>query len=230
MKKIAFAVIFSCISLFTHAQMFTVADSTEYPFWVFLPEGYSDSSESFPLLVFLHGRSLCGHDLNKVLRYGPLYEIKRGMKIPFVIAAPQLKPGQSWKPDKVDEVVVYMFSHFHIDSNRFSVTGMSLGGYGAFDYTGKYHHKLAASAIVCGGGNTEYACDIKDLPIWLFHGRLDKAVPFSESTKMLEAVQNCGGYYINLTEYPNWGHSQLIRVFRKPELYEWLLKQVRGEN
>ncbi len=227
MKKLIIIAVIALLVQQGYSQMHTVKDSTEYPFWVYLPDTYTDSS-NFPLFIFLHGRSLCGTDLNRVLRYGPLYEIKRGMNIPFVIVAPQLKPNSSWNPDKVDAVVNYMLAHYKIDSNKISVSGMSLGGYGAFDYAGKYHKKLAAASIVCGGGNTDYACEVKDLPIWLFHGKLDKAVPFSESTKMLEAVQNCGGYYINLNEYPNWGHSQLIRVYRMHELYEWLLKQEKS--
>ena len=43
-----------------------------YPFWVYTPKDYDAYRSTTPLILFLHGASLRGTDLNKVLRYGPL--------------------------------------------------------------------------------------------------------------------------------------------------------------
>lgn len=48
-----------------------------YPFWIYTPDGY-DGTKAQPIVVFLHGRSLCGRNLNQVLRYGTLDAIKKG--------------------------------------------------------------------------------------------------------------------------------------------------------
>ena len=53
-----------------------------------------------PLVIFLHGRSLCGNDLNKVLRYGTIDAVQGGRKIDAYIIAPQ-NPGTFWNPDKI---------------------------------------------------------------------------------------------------------------------------------
>ena len=49
-----------------------------YPYWLYLPENfYSDSNANWPVIVFLHGRSLSGTDLNLVTKYGLISEIKK---------------------------------------------------------------------------------------------------------------------------------------------------------
>ena len=72
-----------------------------YPFWIYTPDGY-DGTKAQPIVVFLHGRSLCGRNLNQVLRYGTLDAIKKGMNMPAFVIAPQ-NPGEAWKPSKLME-------------------------------------------------------------------------------------------------------------------------------
>ena len=54
-----------------------------YNFWVYTPEDYYFSMDTTPLIIFLHGRSLCGHDLNRVLRYGCIDAVQKGRYIPL---------------------------------------------------------------------------------------------------------------------------------------------------
>ena len=76
-----------------------------YNFWVRTPDGYYQSAEKhkWPLVIFLHGASLCGHNLNSVLRYGTLDAIKMGRNVPAVVIAPQ-NPGGAWKPSKLNDI------------------------------------------------------------------------------------------------------------------------------
>jgi predicted peptidase len=70
------------------------ATGAERDFFVYLPRGYGERSEPWPLLLFLHGNGERGDakaDLDFLLVNGPLYEAwiqKRD--VPFVIVAPQL--------------------------------------------------------------------------------------------------------------------------------------------
>ena len=41
-----------------------------YDFWVYTPQDYYYSLEATPVVIFLHGRSLCGRNLSRVRRYG----------------------------------------------------------------------------------------------------------------------------------------------------------------
>ena len=58
-----------------------------YNFWVYTPEEYYYTQETTPLIIFLHGASLCGRDLNRVLRYGSIDAAQMGLMIPALIVA-----------------------------------------------------------------------------------------------------------------------------------------------
>lgn len=211
--------------------MEAVRDSKfKYNFWVSTPEGYEDSICGLPLMIFLHGRSLCGNDLNRVKRYGILYEIERGKKVPMVVLAPQCPKGQHWDADAIDELVSYVCSKINIDTFRVYVAGMSLGGYGALHYAGKYPKRVAAVAALCGGGNPADACGMKQLPVWMIHGKADKAVPYTQSVQMWDAIKSCGGDKVILTLVAGWDHGAPARYFRRDDFYEWFLQYSKPAN
>jgi predicted peptidase len=212
------------------AQLTAVRDKADYPFWLHLPEDSILKSKP-PILIFLHGRSLSGTDLELVKRYGVITEILRGRKIPGIVFAPQVRSGSAWDPDKILSVLNYVQSQYETDSNRVYVVGMSLGGYGTLNFTGKYPEKVAAAVALCGGGNPSDGCRLAEVPLWIQHGKLDQAVPISESEKVVTAIRKCNGG-INLTYkvYDTWGHSQLARVFGYDEMYAWLWKQHKARS
>ena len=47
-----------------------------YNFWVYTPGDYEEEGHPLPLVIFLHGASLCGRNLDRVRRYGVLDAIK----------------------------------------------------------------------------------------------------------------------------------------------------------
>ncbi len=57
-----------------------------------------------PVVIFLHGASLCGMDLYRVRRYGSLDAVKRGVNIDAIILAPQ-NPGGAWNPSYNDNII-----------------------------------------------------------------------------------------------------------------------------
>lgn len=223
-------VLISFIILFlfsVKAQLTEVYGEADYPFLLNLPNDSVLKSKP-PLLIFLHGRSLSGNNLEKVKRYGIISEILKGRDIPAIVIAPQVNMGQSWEPDKVLTLVNYIENNYNIDSNRIYVAGMSLGGYGTLHFSGKYPEIVAGAIALCGGGNPIDGCNLSQIPVWIQHGRLDRAVPISESEKMVEAIKNCnGGENLIYTEYPTYGHGELERVFHTDEFYEWLFSKVK---
>ena len=77
-------------------------------------------------------------------------------------------------------------------------------------------------------GNPSAAKKLKDLPIWVFHGDEDRAVPVSRSRDMVKALQKAGAKNVKYTEYPGVGHDSWTKTYDNPELYKWLLSQKRG--
>ena len=127
-----------------------------YDFWVYQPEDYYYTQETTPVVIFLHGASLCSRNMNRSRRYGPLDAIVRGRDIPALVIVPQ-NPGGAWNPRKVNDVLEWTKQHYPCDSTRVYVLGMSLGGYGTMDFVGSYPDKVAAAMALCGG------CSLRDV-------------------------------------------------------------------
>ncbi|MCU0349322.1 MAG: alpha/beta hydrolase-fold protein [Flavobacterium sp.] len=211
-----------------NAQPIAVKNKTEYPFWIQMPKNYN-TNEKQPLLIFLHGKSLSGTDLNKVKRYGVLRAIEKGRNIPAIVVAPQLAKG-SWNPDKVLEVIDFVKKNYNISNSQIYVCGMSLGGYGTLHFAGKHPDKITAAVAICGGGNTKDACQLAKLPLWIQHGEIDYIVPMSESIKITEAIKKCNeNAPVTLTLIKGGNHSNVERLFHQDELYNWLFNQKKEE-
>lgn len=195
-----------------------------YNFWVSTPKDYDSLQSDKPIILFLHGASLCGHNLDRVRRYGPLDALAMGRQIDAVIIAPQ-NPGGAWNPLKINNVVNWVFDHYAGDTNRFYVLGMSLGGYGTIDYSAVYHNRIAAAMALCGGGNPKSYCGLNDLPLWILHGTADRAVPVSQSEKVINAMSKCGDSpRLRFTKLPGVSHGGLARAFYITETYDWLFR------
>ena len=198
-----------------------------YNFWLYTPPAdiLEDPDAPQPLIIFLHGKSLSGHDLDKVKKYGTISAIERGRQFPAYVIAPQL-PSGSWKPAKIMEVVDYMCENYNIDENRITVLGMCLGGYGALDFAGTYPDRIAAVLSVSGGSTLKNLSPLASLPLWLIHGTADNSVPVAKSDRVAEAVKQAQEDGIDRLAYhrlPGVNHSRTVRVFYHPETYEWLL-------
>jgi predicted peptidase len=223
------AILLQIIPVVSHAQLKKMYGKADYPFWLNLPADSTLNSKP-PILIFLHGRSLSGNDLELVKGYGVITEIVDGRIIPAIVVAPQLPKGSWWEPDKVLTVLEYVQKNYNTDSNRIYVVGMSLGGYGVLNFVGKYADKVAAAIALCGGGNVADACNLAKVYLWIQHGKLDKAVPFSESQLIVDAIKKCGGGdKLTFTIYDNYGHSELARCFREDAFYKWLFSKTKGK-
>lgn len=211
------------------AERIAIRDKTQYPFMLHLPSPEVLSSKP-PIIVFLHGRSLSGTDLNRVQRYGVLYSIDRGKtNLPAIVVAPQSRGG--WNPDKVMEIVDYVINEYKADPQRVYVCGMSMGGYGTMDVAGKYPDRIAAAVAICGGGSPQYACNLTKVPLWVQHGTNDRAVPASESKKIVNAIKACNeGANVKLTLINGGTHGSVERLFHQKEIYEWMFNHSKSND
>ena len=225
MKKINFILFAFLVSVFAaKAQLSTVIGKADYNFWINLPAD-SILKNNPPILIFLHGRSLSGSNLELVKKYGVIKEIERGRSIPAIVIAPQVPAGKSWEPQKVLNVLRYVQSQYSTDTNRVYVAGMSLGGYGTLHFAGAYPEVVTAAVALCGGGNPSDGCELATVPLWIQHGNRDAAVPLSESQKVVNAIRACnGGENLTFTIVDGADHGALERVFRTDEMYDFLFK------
>ncbi|WNM19772.1 carboxylesterase family protein [Flavobacterium capsici] len=217
-------IVFLFLGYVGFSQLKVVKGKTDYPFWINVPE----KEEAQPLLIFLHGKSLSGTDINRVRRYGVLYAMDRGKTIPAIVVAPQLASG-SWNPDKVLEVLEYVKANYKVDTKRIYVCGMSLGGYGTMHFAGKYPEKITAAVEICGGGNTADGCRLATIPTWLIHGDKDFIVKMSESEKVYDAIKACNpDADTQFTVIKDGNHGNVERQFHQDAIYDWLFSKVKN--
>lgn len=228
MKTIITLIVFvSILSLSGFSQITAVKGKSDYNFWLSLPAD-SILKDNPPILIFLHGKSLSGSDLNMVRKYGVIHEMDKGRKVPAIVIAPQVPAGKSWEPAKIKHVLEYVQSQYKTDTNRVYVAGMSLGGYGTLHFVGAYPELVTAAVALCGGGNPKDAYNLSQVPLWIQHGNKDYAVPISESEKVVKAINDCnGGEKLKYTVVPGANHGDLERVFRTDEMYNWLFQYTK---
>jgi predicted peptidase len=225
MMKILLLIVFGFIPLLANSQTLTACrDSVKsgYNFWFYEPE-ISDSNAVKPLIIFLHGRSLSGKVLSKVLRYGYIDAVMKGRKIDAYILAPQTPEG-SWKPSKVNDLLEWTTARYAIDTTRVYVVGMSMGGYGTINFVGTYPEKVAAAMALCGGSSLLSShCGLTKVPLWIIHGTADKATPVSQSQKVVDAMKACGDTtLLRFDKLKGINHSNLARFFYWEKTCEWL--------
>lgn len=205
-------------------------DTTQkFGYYLYLPKDYVAGTEkSWPLLLFLHGMGERGEQLSLIKRHGPPALVERDPKYPFIVVSPQCPDGQMWNSDTLSWLLDEIESDFAVDNKRIYVTGLSMGGFGTWSLGASTPKRFAAIAPICGGGRPEWADQLKQVPIWAFHGDQDTAVLLSESQRMVDAIQAAGGN-AKLTIYPGVGHDSWTQTYADPKFYEWLLRHERKE-
>jgi len=144
-----------------------------------------------------------------------------------IVVSPQCPRGRYWLVPVLTGLLEELSSRYRVDEARIYVTGISMGAYGTWRLAAAQPERLAAIIPICGGGDPSTACEMKDLPIWAFHGARDPLVPLEESEVMVQAVRNSGGT-VRFTIYPEAGHDCWTETYAKPDWHEWLLKHRRA--
>jgi hypothetical protein len=116
-----------------------------------------------------------------------------------------------------------------IDPQRVYVGGHSMGAFGALDAAARYPGLFAAVVPVAGGGDTEMAKTLKDIPMWAFHGTTDPFVPYRGTRNLVDAVQKAGGDP-KFTSYQGEGHMIVPKALAEPGMLEWLMSQKKGAS
>lgn len=216
-----------------------------YHFQVYLPEEWrSGDHRKWPIILFLHGRGERGAEGMWQTQIGlPSAVRDHPDRWPFIIVMPQCPQGRYWTDPEMAAMAIASLDQeageFHADPARTYLTGLSLGGYGAWELARLNPKRWAAIAIAAGGIfwsyaperwrevatlPAEYARALGRTPVWLFHGSDDNVVSPRESELMFAAFKASGGH-IRLWIYQGLKHDCWSRAFNEPDLPRWLLSQ-----
>ncbi len=197
-----------------------------------MPPAYSRRGK-FPLILFLHGSGERGGDVNAIKKHGIPKIVEQQPDFPFITLSPQCPANSTWlyQRDALLMLLDQVMAKYAVDKKRVYLTGISMGGYGAWYLGSEHPERFAAVVPICGGfddmlGYPERVAGLRYTPVWAFHGAKDTLVPLSETTTMVKALRKFGGK-VRLTVYPDAGHDAWTRTYENPRLYRWLLKQAR---
>lgn len=220
-----------------------------YRFQVYLPEEYRrNDRRQWPIILFLHGRGERGEEGMWQTQIGLPLEVRdHPERWPFVIVMPQCQYPSFWTDPQMLEMAMAALNQetleFHGDPERTYLTGISMGGYGAWELAKDYPRRWAAIAIASGGPfwsyaperwheaatlPAEYARAVGRTPVWMFHGSEDNVVPERESELMYNALKAENGD-VRLWVYQGLHHDSWARAYNEPELPRWLLAHRLGE-
>ncbi|NQT63128.1 MAG: dienelactone hydrolase family protein [Candidatus Marinimicrobia bacterium] len=193
---------------------------------LYLPKQY-EKNASWPLLIFLHGSGSAIEDIEKIRVGGPPKRFEDGMDSEFILLAPQLHANLPWDVERVLALIQKVSNDYNVDATRIYLTGLSRGGFGAWELAVSNPDMFAAVAPIAA----------RDIPgverlaktnIWIFHGQDDDGVPWQGSQFMYNRLKHAGAN-VQLSLLEGVGHNAWDIAYNSEEFWLWLLSQ-NNEN
>jgi len=201
-----------------------------------------------PLILFLHGAGESGtNNLSQI--NGNIDNLLAAAKArDAFLFAPQTNSGweQSALLDRAMTMIDRAIAERSVDPNRIYVTGLSMGGGGAWNFLQQFSDRIAATVPICGIYPTVgfMPAELIDEPIWAFHGRGDTVVPVDVTRNVVNSLLTEAG--LPIPDYPpkanvfaphatfdfppldlhytdmRGNHGIWPEVYAMPALYEWM--------
>lgn len=242
---VTFVVLGTLMSSAIMAQQTAKITSSNTAYLEYLPQGYNTNSNLYPVVISLHGVKEKGttstdpatlkSSVLKVANVGLPKYVKYGAQFKFILISPQLKTSYGgWPAAYVMDVINHVKKTLRVDPKRIYITGLSLGGFGAWTTLGAYPEVFAGAIPICAGGNAlAKACGIaaQDVPVWAFHGDKDYIVSYTVTTKMVAAINACTpapSPLAKATLFAGMGHIIWDKVYNETNALDWMLSYTNG--
>jgi len=208
-----------------------------FRYWLYTP---ANPKENMPLLVYLHGGSGKGEDLNnitdvdgfaKYLKEGRLGDVQAYVIIPQL---PSYKKGWISVKNSIISLINEVQADFKIDKNNISLTGHSMGGTGSWNMALAFPETFARVAPLSGSARDkqENIDILKNSHIWAFVGTNDKIVPPESSENFVAKLKNAGGD-ADITLFLDADHFEvpaLTYLDEEINLVGWLIGEDKKEG
>ena len=169
----------------------------ELNYWLYIPDNESDN---MPLIVYLHGGSGKGDDLDmivgtegfpKYVKDGIITDINAYILFP---QCPTEEKGWNTLADPLETLINEISENYSIDTDRISLTGHSMCGTGVWSISLAKPYLFSRIAPMSGSvETTENTVEIlSDIPVRAFVGENDTIVDPASSEEMISELQKRG--------------------------------------
>jgi predicted peptidase len=220
---------------------------------VYIPRDY-DSTKPWPVILFLHGVGQRGADGLQPSAIALPHAIRTYPdRYPAIVVIPQTKVV--WFGPAIDVALAALdatMREFNADPARIHLTGISMGGLGAYMTLMAAPHRFASLSVLCSAfeiptgplppdlqslattvklpSMEQLASAIpKLLPIRIYAGGKDKLVPPASVLRTVEALRQ-SGHSIDYIEFPNASHNVWDPVYLDKDFPAWLFQQQLKPN
>jgi pimeloyl-ACP methyl ester carboxylesterase len=219
----------------------SAVDQSQQPYALYVPPNL-EPGRKYPLVLSLHSED-SDHRLNlaQVLSAQPRtgyggYAVAAPLRdVPFLVACPLARGSMGYQgiaEQDVYDVLADVERRFPVDEDRVYLTGISMGGGAALRLTLTRPDVWAAVAPLCAdilSGSDEFAGNLLDVPVRLFHGDLDPIVPVASSRALQKRLLDAG-VPVTYFEYPAVRHNVWDRVYRDGGVFDWFDSLRRNPN
>lgn len=210
-----------------HTLEKVVSHHARIQYLVSLPGSYATRPDRYPLILYLHGGSLRGDDIDQMKRWGLAEKAEADPEFPFIVVSPQCPSGEIWTDvDALAAVLDEVMQNYRVDADRVYVSGHSMGGrgalYAACKMPGRFAAVLALSPV---SPISAWAEKLRAVPVWIFHGANDQFTPAREVQELVQAIAKAGGHP-EFTLLPDRDHY-ILDVYNRPDVSKWLAEQRR---
>ncbi len=210
-----------------------------------------EDDERLPVVLFLHGAGERGDDNLAQLRHFPERFAREDYRGRFrgIVIAPQCPRDRRWvevdwstdepqaapaEPSPWLDVALRALdatlAEMPCDPERVYLTGLSMGGFGAWHLATLAPDRFTAVVPVCGGGDPQRADRLTGTPVWAWHGARDHVVAPVHTRAMVDAVRRSGGI-VHYTELPHATHDAWSAAYAlEGGVLDWLWRRRRDQR
>ncbi|MCP4782892.1 MAG: hypothetical protein GY903_04400 [Fuerstiella sp.] len=207
-------------------------DGGNHKYQIFTPTDYSADTQ-WPIIVFLHGAGERGNDGDAPTQVGlgPFVRAHQDT-FPCLVLFTQCEDRdsrllQGWQSDGADaqrmlKILEEVEEEYSVDPQHRILTGWSMGGYGAWSIGAATPDLWSAVVPVSSGGDSAFALQWPDLPVWTIHGQRDNVVRPSAVTGLVDELRNQGrNPWLSIIS--GSGHDVWKIAYGSEALLNWML-------
>jgi poly(3-hydroxybutyrate) depolymerase len=203
---------------------------------IYLPLNFSKTT-TYPLVVYLHGLSQAGTDINRLYQTGLPKVLKDGYQpsLDFIMIAVQ-SPSYSIAPNELPNILQYVQKRWAIDTNRIYLTGIDAGGWAAYgsqlNVSATFAKKIAAIVTISATTQNLTTSNLawwaqSHTPLWTIAGQRDTGY-IKQSSALVEAINKKEPGLATLTIRPGIAHGGWNDIYsgkvtnEGKTLWDWL--------